>query len=73
MLAPWKSLTKRAGSGYGARSGSANQVYGSKDPHLYQHITDPELWSSHKLVYLCVLNVARFTTIFLAKINRLYC
>ncbi len=35
LLASWKSLTKRAGSE------SANQVYGSKDPHSYRNVTDP--------------------------------
>jgi hypothetical protein len=38
LLAFWKSLTKRAGSG----SGSVNQVNRSKDPDPYQNVTDPE-------------------------------
>jgi hypothetical protein len=41
-------VAKRAGSGAGsgARFGSVNQVYRSKDPDPYQNVTDPEhcLW-----------------------------
>ncbi len=50
LLASWRSLTKRAGSGAGSVSGSAfvsvSQRNGSEDPHLdpYQHVTDPEHW-----------------------------
>jgi hypothetical protein len=38
----------------------ANVRAQESEPDPYQ-ATDPEHWSSHKLAYLCVLNVACFT------------
>jgi hypothetical protein len=52
LLASWRSLTKRAGSGSASRSVSQKYRPEDPDPDPYQNVTDPEhcLKSSH-LVY----------------------
>ncbi len=49
LLAPWRSMTKIAGSGSG--SGSISQTYGSADPvpDPYQNVVDLE----HSLYHVC--------------------
>ncbi len=68
-MASWKSQTKRAGTGSGARSGSGsvNQVYGSKDTDQYQYrncisrirnnasLVDIFLNAFNDLFFLCAL------------------
>ncbi len=41
-MAPWRSLTKIAGSG--SASGSMSQRYWSADPDPYQNVMDPQHW-----------------------------
>ncbi len=43
LLAFWRSLTKKAGSG-SESGGSINQRYGSPDPDPYQNCMDPQHW-----------------------------
>ncbi len=38
---------KRTGSGSGSGARSVSQRYGSKDPHPYQNVMNPEHWSVH--------------------------
>ncbi len=41
LLASGQPMTKKSGAGSGSESGSARQWYGSADPDLCQHNTDP--------------------------------